>query len=437
MLLAGKELQLKMTDVIRAPSGGWEMNSATPYPEQDSINRVRSGYLVAFALVLLAAASAPAFGQAQVWVVDDSGGPGVDFTTIPDAIAAAADGDVLLVREGVYGGDWTTIDGKSLTISADTGAEVTLDKLYFRVQNLAANQTVTFHGLYSTQFSTTYVTAMEFLGNAGTIWIEDCDLYGGISAGIVPLIRAISCNRVVIQRSTLRGLNAGITPSEEPTAAMMTLNSSVYLHDCTLMGGLGVGPHGFYLTHGYPGATVRGGLLYASGGGFYGGSAGAGAGGHGVHLVDGDPAYYHTNVTHQGGAGTIPNLPGKPIQVDSGFEQELSTFPHSFEASSPNHAGSNVMLSFVGEPGASVLLLFNLAPTADLFLGYEGPLLVDLSSVWLWPMGTIPAIGPLNFTTRAPALPGLSAVQLYHQALFVSGGDATLGPGSYILYLDP
>jgi len=37
-----------------------------------------------------------------VWVVDDNGGPGVNFTDLPPAIAAAADGDVLLVRAGTY-----------------------------------------------------------------------------------------------------------------------------------------------------------------------------------------------------------------------------------------------------------------------------------------------------------------------------------------------
>lgn len=411
------------------------MEGGNPIIKSNREARTRSGYLVAFTLLLLIASSATAFGQGQVWIVDDSGGPGVDFTTIPDAINAAADGDILLVSEGTYGGDWTTIDGKSLTISADKGAEVTLSQLYFRVMNLAANQTVTFHGLYSSQFSSNSMTAMEFVNNAGTIWIEDCDLYGGISTGIIPLMRAVYCDRVVIQRSILRGLNAGLF-GEDPTPALMTVNSSVYLHDCTLVGGSGIGPHGFYMTYGNPAATVRGGILYASGGGFHGGPAGSGNGGHGVHLVNGDPAYYHTNVTHVEGAGAWPGSSGSPIKVDSGFEQALSSLPHSFEATSPNPAGSNVTLTFEGEPGESVVLLFNTAPAAQLFLGYEGPLLVDPSAFWVWPMGTIPITGNMVFTTQAPSLVGLGAVELFHQALFVSGNDATLGPGSYILYLD-
>ncbi|MCI0589215.1 MAG: hypothetical protein L0323_20560 [Planctomycetes bacterium] len=48
------------------------------------------------------------------WVVDDSGGPGVDFTDIPPAIAAASDGDALLVGPGTY--SHFVLIGKSLRI---------------------------------------------------------------------------------------------------------------------------------------------------------------------------------------------------------------------------------------------------------------------------------------------------------------------------------
>lgn len=390
-------------------------------------------------LLLLTVSAAPALGQGQVLIVDDDGGSGVDFDNIPDAVNAASDNDVVLVRHGTYSGDWVTIDNKSLTISSDHGATVTLDSIFFRVQNLAAQKKVTFRGLYSSQFVPGYATAFEFLFNDGTIWMEDCDLYGGlITSGNDPLVRAFACDRLVIQRCVLKGLNAGISPGLDPTAAMMIMNTSAYLHDCTLTGGLGIGPHGFYMTHGYPGATVRGGKLYASGGGFYGGTAGAGFGGHGVHLIDGDPEYYHANVTHQGGGGTWPASPGNPLEVSSGFEQELFIPAHSFEATSPHHLGSTVSLTFNGDPGESVILLFNTMPEGQFFLGHNGPLLVGLSSVFLWPLGTIPANGELSFQVQTPGLPGLDFFELYHQALYVpaGGGKAILGPGSFILYLD-
>lgn len=41
--------------------------------------------------------------SATTWVVDDDGGPGVDFTSIQAAISGSAAGDVLLVQPGTYG----------------------------------------------------------------------------------------------------------------------------------------------------------------------------------------------------------------------------------------------------------------------------------------------------------------------------------------------
>jgi hypothetical protein len=62
--------------------------------------------------------AAPAIAQ-SVWIVDDGGGAGVDFTDIPAAVAAAGEGDLILVRDGFYS-DFT-IDAKSLTVLADAG----------------------------------------------------------------------------------------------------------------------------------------------------------------------------------------------------------------------------------------------------------------------------------------------------------------------------
>src|SRR5262245_14949396 len=50
-------------------------------------------------LVVLARAA-----SATTWVVDPAGGPGVDFTDIAAAAAAAAPGDVILVHPGSYAG---------------------------------------------------------------------------------------------------------------------------------------------------------------------------------------------------------------------------------------------------------------------------------------------------------------------------------------------
>lgn len=68
------------------------------------------------ALALLAAPAA-----ATTWIVDDDGGAGVDFTDIQPAIAAAADGDVILVLGGLYSG---FVLDKALVIVGSPGAVV-------------------------------------------------------------------------------------------------------------------------------------------------------------------------------------------------------------------------------------------------------------------------------------------------------------------------
>ena len=51
---------------------------------------------------------------ATQWIVDQQNGPGTHFTTIGAAVAAAVDGDTIVVRTGTYVESVTT--GKALTI---------------------------------------------------------------------------------------------------------------------------------------------------------------------------------------------------------------------------------------------------------------------------------------------------------------------------------
>lgn len=59
---------------------------------------------------------------ASTWIVDDDGGVGVHFTDLPPAIAAAVDGDVILVKPGAYNG-FTSI-GKAVKVLGEPGVLV-------------------------------------------------------------------------------------------------------------------------------------------------------------------------------------------------------------------------------------------------------------------------------------------------------------------------
>ena len=65
---------------------------------------------------------------ANTLLVDDDGGPGVDFTDLPPAIQAAQDGDLIFVRAGAYSA--TTIAGKRLTLIAEAGARASLIEVH-------------------------------------------------------------------------------------------------------------------------------------------------------------------------------------------------------------------------------------------------------------------------------------------------------------------
>ncbi|MHC4945930.1 MAG: hypothetical protein ACYTG7_23195, partial [Planctomycetota bacterium] len=190
------------------------------------------------------------------------------------------------------------------------------------------------------------------------------------------------------------------------------------------------------MTEGASAVKVHGGFLYTAGGEFHGGMAGAGDGGHGVHLVDGNPAYYHANDVHDGGVGFLPGVNGSPIKVDSGFEQAPSFAPNGFKASSPHRSNTKVTLSIDGAPDSTVILLFNFAPSSIFFQGYGGPLLMEPSNLLLWNLGTLPPAGTMTLNINVPPLTGFDSVGIYHQPVFLSDGSPpALGPGSFILYI--
>ena len=83
--------------------------------------------------------AAPLAAQ-SVHVVDQNNGPGTEFTTILEALAAASDGDVLLIREGDYFFEDVLIDDMSLILQAEAGQAVSLGTV--RVTGLSPDAVV-------------------------------------------------------------------------------------------------------------------------------------------------------------------------------------------------------------------------------------------------------------------------------------------------------
>src|SRR5262249_40423605 len=82
---------------------------------------------------------------ANVIVVNAAGGG--NFMDIQSGVSSAFDGDTILVKPGTYAG--FTINGKSVTVVADSGPAVNVQGAVF-VSNLSASQVVVLSGLTCT-----------------------------------------------------------------------------------------------------------------------------------------------------------------------------------------------------------------------------------------------------------------------------------------------
>src|SRR5262245_57859710 len=98
----------------------------------------------------------------HVLIVDDTPSP-CTFRIIQRAVDAASDGDVILVRRGIYAP--FIINGKSLCVIGEP-IHGLLPRAQFQVVNLNADQAVIVRGFRG--------DPPKFTNNAGPIWVENC-----------------------------------------------------------------------------------------------------------------------------------------------------------------------------------------------------------------------------------------------------------------------
>ena len=131
--------------------------------------------------------AAPLVAQGQTWSVDNDPGPGVDFTSIAAAVAAAAPGDAIFVGPGTYPEPEMVVD-KSLLIASTTHGSVTV------------NGAITFSQLgpgdYAVLRDLDGGLRIEVEDCDGAVWLDDCNTSGqGIgveNSSQVSIIRSVS-----------------------------------------------------------------------------------------------------------------------------------------------------------------------------------------------------------------------------------------------------
>lgn len=414
---------------------------------------------IAFAFVVLALVRSASPG---VVVVDAAKGPGFEFATVAQAIDAAAEGDVLLVRQGVYGGTLPiTINGKSLTIVADTGANVVLTHP-LRVVNLAPTQSVVLRGL-RIESATDLTDGLELLGNLGSVWIEDTSVTA--FAGRSAFLQFDSTHCVMVRCDGTGGAAALTGPSFGGRGCFVYAlagTSHLSAFESQFVGGKG--RNGISNTHGGTGGVgVGGGLRSAlrfddvtitggqGGDQTFSGLFGplfSGNGGLGLLL---NPAPQGPtgpitlrDTTLSGGAPGVASAPnsatgavGQPLSDPQGMVTNLPGSSGHYEVESPGRAGQSVMLTLAGQAN-DVVLLFGAPRTGNAPIepfGSSGPLVLSLPMTYL---ATIP-LGPSGALAAPVAIPqlpaGIEGVTLVTQPIFLTAGGPRWAGGSAITVL--
>jgi hypothetical protein len=377
---------------------------------------------LAVAALLLAA---PVAAQNQVLVVDDDGGPGVDHTDLQAAIDAAADGDFLLLKDGVYPappGGALTIDQRDLTILADRGHVAHVGSL--TVTGLLPWQQVSLRGL---EFPG---ARLRLLTNEGAVWVEEC-VFPGLEPlfEYLPTVEIDRCESTVFTRCDATGSPAFfLLPLTPPGRAIDARDSNVFLYDGTFRGG-----GGSLGGSGADAVALEKGLLFASNCTFLGGDAtsgGCGTSGAGLRVTG--TAILGTDAeSHSLGclfaSGAVDEVCGvKPEAVVVGpaaTHEEVAGASRGCEASRVTRVGTETKFEFWGAPGDLILFDFAAAAGGFYYAPLNGAYVLEFPPLDLVVLALVPAGGYFTFDFPMTTLgPTASGAALYLQANFYTPG---------------
>lgn len=375
---------------------------------------------VPIALSLLAG---HAFTQGQLWVVDQAGLPGSDFTEIQPAVDAVADGDTLLVRHGDYGA--FTIDGKALVVVEDTGASATAGALV--VRNLAAGQTVSIRGVSPVTIALT--------SNSGAVLLESLDigfLFGTcLPVGTGQALTIDACANVVAVRCSFFSGVTGALAYDGIDAK----GSSLHLYETTVGGGTAFA---IGAISGGIGVDLFNSFLFASGCTFYGGCGTTGElcttggnGGAALRLSGAESEGYLLETVLDNGEGACAG--GYPFCGSCGFDgfstgnfETVAGYARDYSLASPGTGGQTTPLSYAGKPGDLVFSVVGLSASPLHVPDLTGTLIPALPPIVIAHGPADPA-GALALSVALPPLPpGIGAFTVFAQGAAISGVGAVV-----------
>jgi hypothetical protein len=398
-------------------------------------------------IAVLVVALASTLEAQTTWIVDGSNGPGTSFTDLPPAVAAAANGDTIIVRSGTYAPFHST--GKALTIRGDGASTTTLGTAgssidETTIDGVPAGMTFFMSGL---RFAPAWPSTPPpvSVGPAGlrvvgpaTVALADVVMLGTNAAlagyhggrGLIMSNGAeVHLSRASVTGGTGNGASGGI--------GVESSSSSLSVDGSTITGGTGSGFGGTGI-YGTGVATLSRSSVYG-GSGFYGGSHAVFTGG-GLIRVAGTSAdvikggagvltqlvsifaYPSASVLVHGNVTILPSSPGQPL-TSGPVTTGAVALPYVSITGTATPAGELLAAQPVSATFDGVLPLAPFAAVVDLSPGFSTALSSVLVGELLVPFptmialeGVLDAAGQAQVTlTPAVSAPGLTNVPIYAQ----------------------
>ncbi|MEZ5963328.1 MAG: hypothetical protein R3F56_05710 [Planctomycetota bacterium] len=162
-------------------------------------------------------ATAAALSAQRTWIVDAAGGPGVDFTDLPPAVAAAVDGDAIEVRRRGATAYQTAHVSKALRI-VGVGSAVPLQGAPLTMHDVGVGKTCVVAG-FDGPAGQVLITARNCAGTVVLRWL------GGLASGVS--LQIFDCAQVAIEESRLEGARS---------EALFIARSTIVCTGCSVVG---------------------------------------------------------------------------------------------------------------------------------------------------------------------------------------------------------
>lgn len=421
-----------------------------------NLGRVRPALLLIASVFAL---SSLAHADVLVVAADGSG----SFNDLPAAVAAAADGDVLLVQSGTYSG--FVVTDKQLDIVADSGANAVIQG-QVAITGLGATRSLTLTGLVirgPASAPPQSTPALRFWNCAGSLRVQGCDVAGHAGAQCVDDatgatgVEIAACQDVAFARCTLSGgdagdFGAGFGYGGYGGACIGSSNSRIALHDCTLRGGRGSWWSAACGTaNGYAGSGGDGGkfvscpTIFAARSSFLGGDGGraffASCPGSGLELGASNVTTLECSALHGApGVGTFGDCVGEDVTINPpATYTPLAGAGRTLTTNRVVREGNDLRLELTGQLGDVVEVTIAERARFQSSAAWRGVNLVRTprpAPILL--AGTIDSTGQIHFNWPITDLgPGVASRRFFLQAAFRdTTGVTTLSTPATVVLLD-